>query len=61
MIATLVNIKKKKRIRASPHEKFKEKGQPQKVNFVCFDMKENMVNGHENTFLASLCCFLGAF
>ena len=46
---------------ASPCEKSEEKGQRQKVTFVCLNMKENKTTGHKSTFLASLFCVLEAF
>ena len=37
------------KIWASPHEKSKEKGQGQKVKFLCLNMKENKATGHKST------------
>ena len=38
--------------RVSPREKSEEKGQREKVKFVCLNMKENKATGHNSTFLA---------
>ena len=46
---------------ASRCEKSEEKGQRQKVNLLCLNMKENMATGHMSRFFASLLFFLGFF
>ena len=46
---------------ASACEKSEEKGQGQKVKFVCLNMKENMATGHKSTFLVSLFAFWDFF
>ena len=43
--------------RASPCEKSEEKGQRQKVTFLCLNLKENKATGHKGRFLASLFLF----
>ena len=37
---------------ASPREMSEEKGQRQKVKFLCLNMKENKATGHKSNFLA---------
>ena len=46
---------------ASPSEKSEGKGQPQKVKFLCLNMKNNKATGPKSNFLAKFFCFLGPF